>query len=307
MSFSDRIREELWQDPIKSSCCRKAFLFGLLIRADWNEADELHAELPVTRSGTSEVEERVTALFRVQLGCVPSIRQETRGSHRYLTVQFRSHTAVEVLRALAATEQSEVMSGDMAVEETVGFKCESCAPCFLRGAFLAAGSVSDPAHEAHLELRLPMDGRATCLADTCIICGVQPRITSGGGQTRVFIKRLDDIRDMLSRIGCVQPAFDILNRQMYNEARAEEARATNWVAANIRRTVQAGQLQLRAIQRLEADHRLESLPPELQETARLRLQYPEVSLSELAALHEPPITKSGLNHRLRRILEAENA
>ena len=91
---------------------------------------------------------------------------------------------------------------------------------------------------------------------------------------------------------------------MYNEKRAEEARATNWEAANIGRTVRAGQRQLNAIRRLAESHKLESLPPELQETARLRLEHAEVSLTELAALHTPPITKSGLNHRLRKITQA---
>ena len=91
---------------------------------------------------------------------------------------------------------------------------------------------------------------------------------------------------------------------MYNEKRAEEARATNWEAANIGRTVRAGQRQLNAIRRLAESHKLESLPPELRETARLRLEHAEVSLTELAALHTPPITKSGLNHRLRKITQA---
>ena len=136
---------------------------------------------------------------------------------------------------------------------------------------------------------------------------MEPGITHRDGQCGIFFKRVESICDMLTQLGCVQQVFDILNQQMYNEKRAEEARATNWEAANIGRTVRAGQRQLNAIRRLAESHKLESLPPELQETARLRLEHAEVSLTELAVLHTPPITKSGLNHRLTKLVSVADA
>ena len=208
------------------------------------------------------------------------------------------------MAALRAVDGQGDAGGDMTVEETVGFGCSACAAHFLRGAFLCAGSVSNPDRTHHLEFRLPDDGRAICLADLCAACGMEPGITHRNGQCGIFFKRVESICDMLTQLGCVQQVFEILNQQMYNEKRAEEARATNWEAANIGRTVRAGQRQLNAIRRLADRHKLESLPPELQETARLRLQYADIPLAELAALHTPPITKSGLNHRLRKITQA---
>lgn len=305
LPFAGNVRRELWDIPIKTACCRRAFLYGLLLRAEPGQADgSLTLTLPVSRDEAPAVRERVTALLRRQLGCATSAIDETHGAHRYVRFEFASGQATAVLEALRATDRESATGGDMAVEEAVAFGCSSCAAHFLRGAFLCAGSVSDPRRTHHLEFRLPDDGRAVCLADLCVACGMEPGITHRDGQCGIFFKRVESICDMLTQLGCVQQVFDILNQQMYNEKRAEEARATNWEAANIGRTVRAGQRQLNAIRRLAESHKLESLPPELQETARLRLEHAEVSLTELAALHTPPITKSGLNHRLRKITQA---
>ena len=305
LPFAGNVRRELWDIPIKTACCRRAFLYGLLLRAEPGQADgSLTLTLPVSRDEAPAVRERVTALLRRQLGCATSAIDETHGAHRYVRFEFASGQATAVLEALRATDRESATGGDMAVEEAAAFGCSSCAAHFLRGAFLCAGSVSDPRRTHHLEFRLPDDGRAVCLADLCAACGMEPGITHRDGQCGIFFKRVESICDMLTQLGCVQQVFDILNQQMYNEKRAEEARATNWEAANIGRTVRAGQRQLNAIRRLAESHKLESLPPELQETARLRLEHAEVSLTELAALHTPPITKSGLNHRLRKITQA---
>lgn len=304
-TFSEEIRQELWQLPVKPACCRRALLYGLLLRADPPPDGQtaLTLTLPVSREDADEVQERVLSLLRHQLGCPAEVESQTRGAHRYLRFSFSSRAATETLARLRAAEQGGAISGDMVAEEAIGFGCPACSAHFLRGGFLSAGTVGDPERTAHLEFRLPHDGRAVCLADTCTVCGVQPGISERADGYRIFCKRLDGIRDLLSQMGCIQPIFRILNRQMYNEARAGEARATNWDTANIQRTVRAGQRQRHAIQRLEQEHRLEALPPELQETAHLRLRYPEASLAELAALHDPPITRSGLNHRLSRLTD----
>lgn len=302
MSFSDSIRTELWQSPIKAPCCRKAFLFGLLLRAEATGEGHISLTIPVSRACAEQARERVTALVRHSCGTTPSVAAVTRGAHRYLTFEFLSRTAAETLDSL----DTATSDGDMVVEEAVGYGCSSCAAHFLRGGFLSCGTVGDPSGSPHMEFRLPAGGRAVCLADVCRAAGISPTLLQKDGSARIYCKCLDDIRDLLSQIGCVHPVFEIINRQLYNEARTEEARATNWDAANIKRSVQAGQIQIKSIRHLEATHRLETLPPELQETARLRLQHPEASLSELAALHEPPITKSGLTHRLGRIVAADS-
>lgn len=305
-SYAETVRHTLWETPIKSACCRRAFLYGLLLRAEpGNRDNTLTLSLPAGGKESDFVCMQVSTLLRRQLGCPAEASAETHGAHRYLRFSFNSQQAAVVLNTLRESDMDgDTVSGDMVAEETIGFECSACASHFLRGAFLCAGSVSDPNRTHHLEFRLPDDGRARCLEDICIACGAEPGVTHRDGQCGIFFKRMDAICDMLTQVGCVQQVFEILNKQLLDEKRAEQARATNWEAANISRTVRAGQQQLDAIRRLTASRRLERLPQELQETARLRMTYPEVSLAELAALHNPPLTKSGLNHRLRRITDA---
>lgn len=305
-SYAETVRRTLWETPIKSACCRRAFLYGLLLRAEPDDGNNgLTLSLPVARAETDSVCTQVSTLLRRQLGCPAVVSVETHGAHRYSRFSFSSRQAAAILDTLRLTDtDGDAISGDMVAEEAIGFECPACASHFLRGAFLCSGSVSDPNRAHHLEFRLPDDGRARCLTDTCVACGVEPGVTHRSGLCGIFFKRMDAICDMLTQVGCVQQVFEILNKQLLDEKRAEQARATNWEAANISRTVRAGQQQLEAIRRLTESHRLECLPPELRETARLRLAYPEVSLAELAALHDPPLTKSGLNHRLRRIASA---
>jgi hypothetical protein len=125
-----------------------------------------------------------------------------------------------------------------------------------------------------------------------------------GGEYRLCFKSSQSLQDALTYLGAVQTVFDLINIQLIHETRGNESRATNWEAANIRRSVGAGERHMNAIRYLEDHELLRSLPAELQETARLRMLHPEMSLSELAAIHDPPITKSGLNHRLERLVAA---
>ena len=306
MSFAETVRRELWDIPIKSSCCRKAFLYGLMLRAKFEtESGKITLTVPVSRGdsrGDIEIiEGHVRTMLHSQFGCTAVSDTETHGAHRYLRFDFTSAGAADILATLHAAGGDASVSGDMVAEEAVGFGCSSCAAHFLRGVFLCAGSVSDPNRAHHLEFRLPDDGSAVCVTDLCSACGTDPGITHRDGQCGIFFKRLDDISDMLTKIGCVKQVFEIMFRQMFNEKRVDEARATNWEAANIGRTVKAGQRQTAAIRMLAEQHKLERLPSELQETARLRVEHADASLAELAALHNPPITKSGLNHRLSKI------
>ena len=152
LPFAGNVRRELWDIPIKTACCRRAFLYGLLLRAEPGQEDgSLTLTLPVSRDEAPAVRERVTVLLRRQLGCATSAIDETHGAHRYVRLEFASRQATAVLEALRATDRESATGGDMAVEEAVAFGCSSCAAHFLRGAFLCAGSVSDPRRTHHLD------------------------------------------------------------------------------------------------------------------------------------------------------------
>ncbi len=299
MSFTTQIKDELGGLPIKSTCCRKAFLYGILYNAAVaDKGGEVTVTLHTPSGGQPDLPTRLSPLFQKQLGCVPTFTPETRGAHRYLHVNFTAKQAAFHLRDLSRAETADASL----LPATLGFRCEECSAAFLRGVFLAVGTVTDPAKAYHMELRAPSDGRADLLCAHLLTLGFTPGSTRRGDAVSFFWKGSSPIQDFLTYIGGTHGVFALLNTQIQRDIRNNENRATNCVAENISRSMHAGSRQVHAIQHLKEHDLLPALAPELQVTAQLRLEYPEATLSELAALHEPAITKSGLNHRMEKIL-----
>ncbi|CDC60688.1 putative uncharacterized protein [Clostridium sp. CAG:448] len=132
--------------------------------------------------------------------------------------------------------------------------------------------------------------------------GFEPGIVTRKNGCGLYYKSGTAVEDVLTYIGCQNALFEMMNCQIMRDLRNDVNRSTNCVATNIKRTVSAAQRQAQAIAELEQAGILEELPDELRDSAYLRMEYPEMPLSELAMMHVPPITKSGLNHRLLRLL-----
>ena len=172
----------------------------------------------------------------------------------------------------------------------------------MRGVFLSSASVSDPSKGYHMEMLFPSRGRADAVARILEEGVGRPSRTHRGDRFGVCYKSNGAISDVLYLLGCSKTSFEVTNASIAREIRNNENRATNCVTRNISRSMGAGAKQIAAIRYLVDVNLLASLSPELQVTAELRLQNPEETLAELAALHDPPITKSGLNHRLEKIM-----
>ena len=181
--------------------------------------------------------------------------------------------------------------------------CESCPSAFLHGAFLSAGTVNDPHKSIHLEFFLRVPAYLPLTTAVLEGCGYPPRVVVRGNGTGLYYKDGSSVEDLLTLCGAGRVAMELMNVRFERQLRGEENRATNCLTKNISKTVTAAMRQVDAIRVLRRSGRLSGLPAGVQETAALREENPEVSLEELCALHNPPITKSGLNHRLKRLLE----
>jgi DNA-binding protein WhiA len=186
--------------------------------------------------------------------------------------------------------------------------CPSCETQLLRGIFLSCGHLTAPSSGYHLELAFPSEDayevRVQALAELLTFRGCPPKTVLRASARGLYYKNSGIIEDLLIQIGAPRAAFGVMNAKIEREIRNQENRATNCVTTNIRKTVSAARRQVNAVEALEAAGRLSGLSDELQETAQLRREYPDATLAELAELHVPPITKSGLNHRLARLLAA---
>ncbi len=174
-----------------------------------------------------------------------------------------------------------------------------CRRSWLRGAFLAGGSLTRPEHGYHLEFSGPeeaMDHVVTLLA--------HDQIRAGRDERRVYVKAAEDIVAFLSAVGAHGERLAYEQILMGRDLKNRVQRAVNCETANLSRTVEAAQRQVALIEGLIDSGGLDLLPAEVQYTARLRMAHPYATLTDLAAVHDPPVSKSAVNHRLRSILRA---
>lgn len=299
MSFASDIRDELGLLPIKPLCCRRAYLYGLIYGAEV-EGDRVTATFPVVKEAAFHPHEQAVSLIHTLFSREATVTHESRGAHRYARISFEYKAAAKNLRAIATLPEEEAECETLT--RYMGFKCDHCAAHFLRGVFISCGTVNDPAKSYHLEIKLPDDGRAEPLRILMAESGYETGRTSRGDKAGLFCKSGTVIQELLAFVGATSSVFDFFNVQIERSIRNDENRATNCVTENINRAIRTGAKHLAAIQYLEDHDLIPALPEELQFTARLRLNNPDITLSELAELHFPPVSKSGVYHRLEKVM-----
>ncbi|MEG2000011.1 MAG: DNA-binding protein WhiA [Evtepia sp.] len=178
-----------------------------------------------------------------------------------------------------------------------------CRQAFLRGVFLAGGSLTDPQKGYHLELVTSHFNVSRELTALLLDMDFSPKMITRKSNYITYFKQSERIEEVLTVIGAPIAAMAIMNAKLEKNLRNGINRQVNCDAANVGKIVDAAQDQILAIHRIETTIGLDSLSEKLREVALLRKEFPELALSELAALCNPPITKSCLNHRLRKLVD----
>ena len=301
MSLSEEVRNELAAIAPERQCDRRAELSGLFHSAGrWHVRGgevALHLDL-----SSSAVARRAFALLR-SFDVDSEIRTYRRRAFdkamRYQLHVAGKPRALEVLHAAGVVD---VRSRPLArpPRRIVGRGC--CRGAFLRGALLAAGSVSPPP-AAHLELRTETRETAEFLRDLAAVDGVDLRVHERRDHALAYAKSIDDIADTLALAGAGDSALALDERAVVGETKARANRQTNADAANLVRTSRAAHAQLEAVRSVDVG----SLPPRLREVAELRLRHPSLPLRELALKCKPAASKAAVHRRLRRIVELANS
>ncbi len=172
---------------------------------------------------------------------------------------------------------------------------------YLRGMFLCTGSVSDPKKGYHLEM---VCDRAETAEQVCMILkdfDVMPKLTDRKGKQLVYLKESEAISEVLNILGAHKALMELENLRIEKDLINDVNRRVNCDTANIRKMLAASERQLEDIRFLEKEGILKTLPEGLKVMAEVRLQYPELNLADLGKMMDPPIGKSGVNHRLRRL------
>ena len=293
MSFTADVVREALSLQIKKPCCRRAFTLGLFLGAKGTGASrELTASF-TDKEAAQSAAEYLYKIFKANA----EISERVISGRAVHTLVFFSAGISDFLRCIDSGD-------DRPPHIAVGFKCDGCEAAFLRGMLIGCGSITDPKKSYHMEFSFPTAGRARLIEKI-----IERRLfrigkIQRGARHCLYCKSNGSIADLLYYVGCARNGLLVTNSWIERDIRNNENRATNCVARNISRSVGAAQKQIIAIEQLIETGKIEKLPEELRYTARLRVENDSASLSELAEMHIPPITKSGLNGRLRRIMEA---
>ena len=294
-SFSYKAKAELCRTAVQRLCCARAECYGVLLYCNTFTMQEVRiiTENPEFAARLPRLFHRA---FNVKFDRLPT--EEAPGSKLIFQI-----TDPEKLRRIMDTlgydpRQSLVLHVNFAMLEE-----DCCRMSFLRGAFLAGGSVTDPEKRYHLELSTSHVQASREVSALLQEMGFLPRSVMRGGSAVIYFKQSEHIEDLLTTLGAPVAATEIMTAKVDKEIRNGANRAMNCDMANVNKTLDAVAAQQEAIEKLEKSGQMEKLPEKIQETARLRMQNPELPLAQLAALFDPPISKSCLNHRIRKIME----
>ena len=211
-------------------------------------------------------------------------------------------TSPEKIKRIFDTYGAEV---DSTLSHHVNFGVleeDCCRASFIRGAFLAGGSVTDPEKRYHLELATPHHSVSRETYSVLLDMGFSPREAERGGNSLLYFKQADAIADFFTTIGASNTALGIMTAKVEKDMRNTITRRVNCDSANADKVVNAAQEQLEAIRYIVKEYGIDALPDPLKDAALLRIANPEASLADLAKLSYPPVTKSCISHRLKKIM-----
>lgn len=296
MSFASDVKEEICREKIENRECAIAESCGVLLYCHTFSPDRIRII-----TANEEFARRLPKLMKKAFG---------------LSFDVLPPEGAEGKRTFLIEKKEKIAEifNTFGYDRTTSFAChvnyalleedQECRSAFVRGAFLAGGSVTDPEKRYHLEFATAHRSVARETYSILLDMGFSPKESSRGASALLYFKQSDAISDLLTMIGAPVTAMQVITAKVEKEMRNTITRQINCDSANADKTVSAAQEQIAAIKRYSAANGgLDSLPEPLKEAALLRITNQAASLSDLAKLSYPPLSKSCLSHRLKKIME----
>ena len=294
LSFSAAAKAEICRAFPQRNCCALAECFGILLFCNSFSSDHIKI-ITESREFAHILPNLFWRAFEVEFDSFPSL--EAPGK---LVFQIYDPNKIDVImRSFGFDFNTVSLHVNLPVLEG-----ECCKSSFLRGAFLAGGSVTDPTKRYHIELSTThqsVAGETQLLMQEALNFYFKTAVR--GGTQVLYLKQSDLISDILAFLGAHIASMGIMEAKLEKELNNKVNRRCNCDDANITKVVEAAQGQLNAIRVLREAGILDKLPTKLQQAAKAREEYPSSSLSELADMMDPPITKPAMNQRLKKLME----
>ena len=309
MSYAADIKNELTRTVPEKKCCQLAEIAGFLRFAGSITLTGGKMGIKVTTDNASSarlfirlIKEYFGAKTALSLG-EPTPLAKGRIYELTVTPEMNSEQILREVGILGVKEGSNYITDGF---DTAIVRKRCCKKSALRGAFLACGSVSDPHKGYHMELVCGSEYMAQDVRRVVNSFGLRSKISKRRNKYIVYLKESEQIGDFLNVIGATAAYFKFQEVRVMKENLNKTNRIANCESANVDKQVSAAQKQLADIRVIEETKGLGALPAHLQETALMRKAHPELSLADLAELFEPPLKKSGLNHRFGKLAEEAN-
>ena len=284
MSFSSDIKSEIINASFKNPCCRRAFIFGVYSAKGYNDG-----EYTLCRTENAEKATFLSEYIEEIYGHKPEpIKNKSGGRGVLLGISSPS------LR-----KYIDGIDGDAPI--TYIGKCPYCHNAFCKGVFFASGRITDP--EKQFSLEISLGSRAPSFNEFFEEQGISLKTTKRKEETILYTKNSSQIEDFFTLADMQSAVFKLMNLKIRNSYLNYANRRRNFDTVNISKAVDTAKVQTDRIKKLEKKGLLNSLPPELESAARLRLANPTMSMAQLAQNAIPVISKSGLKHRMDRLMK----
>jgi DNA-binding protein WhiA len=294
MSFSSDVKHELSQLIPDEPCCKTAEAYGLVecghtfspssISLNTESSDVFNAYLTFISSVCNL--EPSSAEISVRASGIHTIRIPEYGDRLKILEHF-GHSPSDVTIRL----------------NRANLECELCAAAYLRGAFLSCGALTDPNSDYHMELSVPYYRLSMDIMSLMRELNFNVKLVKRKGSNVLYLKESGQIEDCLTMMGATKASLEIMGIKVVKNIRNTANRIANCENANIDKIITAALKYSNAIRKIESQIGLDSLPDELHELALLRLDNPDMSLRELGEMLNTPLSRSGVNHRLNKILK----
>lgn len=305
MSFASDVRGELARIPCTDSCCARSELTAALLASGGISYCGRNRYLMAITAADAPVVRRFFGMLKQFWGIIGQIRTVTtdslNGQTRYQLV-VPPEASLPLLKALLLWDDSALFGVRQTPDpEVVRFAC--CKKAFVRASFLMCGAISNPEKEYHIEIAAPTESFAEFIIELMNYFEINVKSTCRKSKYMVYLKRSEDISDMLTLLGASGAVLAFENIRVKKDVSNRVNRQMNCDQSNIDRVVDAAEAQIRDIAYIDQELGVDKLPKSLREMAEVRVNHPETSLSGLGELLVPPIGKSGVSARLRRIAD----
>lgn len=291
MSFTQQVKSELSQLEFEAECCKRSFSYGFLLYGK-----SFTSRSVVCSTNYADVMGAFERTIKETSGVQTSLTQHKSGK---ITLKIPS---AQDRKKLIEYYDHDINSVSLRINRGV-FDDDECYGAFLRGVFLTCGSISDPNSGYHLEFVVPYRNLCMDLLKILTDFGLKAKSIMRQYSYVIYLKDSESIEDVLTLMGAVNSSLEIMGIKVQKNVKNKINRQMNFESANMVRSIEAGLAQVEAIRIIEKKQGLDSLSDELKEVAILRKENPDMSLKQLGQSLSVPISRSGVNHRLMKIME----